>query len=102
MIGLSNFSEGVGHYPRSVVEHNVTAINSEPRLFMSLPGTKDGSPAKNVETDSAAVSDEKADAQQSKPHKPKLLAHQRNKYEQPGHQYAEETRNGPRGLFFNR
>jgi hypothetical protein len=100
MIGMSNFSiERVGHFPPSVVERNVTAINSEPRLFMSVPDTKDGSPAKSVEANSAAVPDEKADANKSEPHKPKLLARQRNNGN--AMHYAQETRNGPRGLFFN-
>jgi hypothetical protein len=100
MIGLTNFSTGgVGHYPRSVVEGNVTAINSEPRLFLSVPETKDGAPAKNVESNSAAVPDEKADAKKSEPHKLKLLTRQRNNGN--ALHYAQETRNGPRGLFFN-
>jgi hypothetical protein len=98
MIGLTNFSTGgVGHYPRSVVERNVTAINSEPRLFMSEKN--DGSRAKNVEGNSAAVPDEKAHAKKTEPHKPKLLARQRNNGD--ALHYAQETRNGPRGLFFN-
>jgi hypothetical protein len=100
MIGLTNFStEGLGHYPRSEVERNVTAINSEQHLFMSVPETKDGSPAKNVEANSAAVPDQKADAKKSEPHNPKLLAHQRNNGN--ALHYAQESRNGPRGLFFN-
>jgi hypothetical protein len=98
MIGLTNFSTGaVGHYPRSVVERNVTAINSEPRLFMSE--RNDGSPAKNVEGNSAAVPDEKADAKKTDPHKPKSLARQHNNGN--ALHYAQESRNGPRGLFFN-
>jgi hypothetical protein len=69
MIGLSNFStsEGVGHYPRAVVERDIAATNREPRLFMVVPDTKDGSPAKNMEA--AAVPAEKPDATKSKPHK---------------------------------
>jgi hypothetical protein len=54
---------------------------------------------------SATVPTEKTDAKKSKPHKPKVLARQRNNYERPGFGnalgYAQETRNGPRGLFFN-
>ena len=36
MISLFNFStsEKVPHYPRPVLERNVTAINAEQRLFM--------------------------------------------------------------------
>jgi hypothetical protein len=105
MIGLSNFStsEGVGHYPRSVVERDIVATNREPRLFMLAPDTRDGSPVKNMET--AAVPAEKPGAKKNKPHKPKVLTRQRNNYERPGYGnalgYAQETRNGPRGLFFN-
>jgi len=61
IIGLSNIStsERVQHYPRPVVESNVTVTNREPRLFMVVPQTKDGSPAKNIEANSAAVPAEK-------------------------------------------
>jgi len=104
MIGLFNFStaDGVRHYPRPVLERN-TATNSEPRLFMSVPEIKDGSPAKNIETNSTAVSDEKADAKKSKPHKRKVLARRRNNYQQPDYGnalgYAEGFRNGPQRPF---
>jgi len=107
MIGLFNIStsEKVGHYshPRPVVERNVTATNGEPRLFMVVPETKDRSPAKNMEANSAAVPAEKADSKKSKPHKPKVLARQRNNYERPSYGnalgYAEETQYGPKRLF---
>ena len=103
MIGLSNFStsEGIAHYPRSVVERDIAATDREPHLFMVVPDTKDGSPAKNMEA--GAVPAEKPDATKSTPHSTKVLSRQRNNYEQPGHAlgYAQETRNGPRGLFFN-
>jgi hypothetical protein len=100
MIGLSSFStsEGARHYPRPVLEHlhpvperNITAPNSQPRLFMSVPDTKEASPAKNVEDNSVASTDEKADAKKSKPHKRKWLARQRNNYERPsfGMGYAQ-------------
>jgi hypothetical protein len=69
MLGFSNIStsERVRHYPRAVVERNVTAANREPRLFMMVPETKDGSPAKNkdgspaknMEANSAATPTEK-------------------------------------------
>ena len=85
MIGLFNFStsERVGHtpHPRPAIERNVSATNSEPRLFMSVPDTKDASPAKSVEATSAAASDEKADAKKSKPHKHRVLARRRDNYE---------------------
>jgi len=105
MIGLTNFStsERVGHYSRPVVERDITATNRERHLFMVVPDTKDGSPAKAMEA--AAVPAEKPDATKSKPHKTKVLSHQLNTYDQPGYGnmlgYAQETRNGPRGLFFN-
>jgi hypothetical protein len=108
MIGLFTFStsEGVRHYPRPVLEHsrpvperNITAPNSEPRLFMSVPKTKEASSAKNVDANSAAATDENADAKKSKPHKRKVLARQRNNYERPSYGnalgYAEGFRDGP-------
>jgi hypothetical protein len=81
MIGLSNTStsERVRHYPRAVVEHNVTATPTEKRLFMIVP-ERDRSSVKNVEANSAAVPTEKAD----KPHKPKVLARHQN-YEGRGY-----------------
>jgi hypothetical protein len=87
MIGLSSTSERVRHYPRPAVERNLTATNREPRLFMVAP-------AKNMEANSASVPTEKAEAKKA-PHKPKVLARQRNKYEHA----AEEIRNGPQRLF---
>jgi hypothetical protein len=114
MIGLFSFStsEGIRHYPRPVLEHsrplperNITAPNSETRLFMSVPNTKDASPAKNIEANSVAAADEKADFKKSKPHKRKVLARQRNNYERPSYGnalgYAEEFRNGPQRPFSN-
>jgi len=107
MLGFSNIStsQRVRHYPRPVVERNVTATNREPRLFMVAPETKDGSPAKNMEANSAAVPSEKADAKKSRPHKPKVLARQHNNYARPGYGnalgYAEAFRNGPQRLFTN-
>jgi hypothetical protein len=112
MIGLLSFStsDGVRHYPRPVLEHlrpvperNITAPNSEPRLFMSVPETKEASPTKNVETNSVAATDEKVDPKKSKPHKRKVLERQRNNYERPrygtGIGYAEEFRNAPQRPF---
>jgi hypothetical protein len=67
MIGLFNFStsERVGHtpHPRPAIERNVSATDSEPRLFMSVPDKKDASPTKNVEASSAAAPDEKSGGQ---------------------------------------
>ncbi|MFY9837852.1 MAG: hypothetical protein WAK55_15575 [Xanthobacteraceae bacterium] len=104
MIGLSNFStsEKVGHYPRRALERNFTATR-EPRLFMSVPDTKDGSPTKNIEASSAVAPDEQAEAKTSKPHKHNAIARQRNNYQRPsfGMGYAEYTRNGPQRPFSN-
>ena len=107
MIGLFNFStsERVGHtlHSRPAIERNVTATNSEPRLFMVAPDTKHASLAKNVEASSAAAAE--ADTKKNKPHKHKAIARQRNDYERPSYGnapgYAQEAQNGPRRLFFN-
>jgi hypothetical protein len=107
MIGLFNFStsENVRHYPRPALERNVTAISGEPRLFMVAPDAKDASPAKNVEAGSTVAPTEKAEAKKIKARKPKVLARQRNNDQRLGGGnglgYAEESRNGQRGLFFN-
>jgi hypothetical protein len=105
MLGLSNIStsERARHYPRAVVEHDVTAAN-KPRLFM-MAETKDGSPAKNIEANSAAAPTEKTVAKKSRPHKPTVLARQRNNYERPGYGNAlgdtEAPQNAPQRLFAN-
>jgi len=105
MIGLFNFStsERVGHtpHPRPAIERNVSATNSEPRLFMSVPDTKDASPAKNVEATSAAASDEKADAKKSKPHKHRVLARRRDNYERPSYGNALGYAQYPQRPFSN-
>jgi hypothetical protein len=97
MIGLSNFSTSVNvrHYQRPVLERNAT--NSEPRLFMSVPDTKAGSPARNTEASSAVSPDENAGAATTKPHKHKAIARNRNNYERPsfGMGYAEYSRQRP-------
>ena len=67
MIGLFiSTSVRVGHtaHTRPAIERD----GSEQRLFMVVPETRHGSPAK-----SAAVLTEKADAKKSKPHKDKVL-----------------------------
>jgi hypothetical protein len=112
MIGLFSFStsEGIRHYSRPALEHsrppperNITAPNSEPRLFMSVPNTKDASPAKNVDANSVAATDEKADAKKSKPHKRKVFARQRNNNYGYGNVwgYADAYRNGSQRPFSN-
>jgi hypothetical protein len=103
MIGLSNFStsEKVHHYPRPAIERNFTATNSEPRLFMSVPDTKDGSPTKNIGASSAP--NEQTEAKASGTRKHKAIARQRNNYERPSFEmgYAEYTRNGVQRPFSN-
>ena len=99
-------SERVHHYPRPAVERNVTATNSEPRLFLVVPDTKDESPTKNTEANSAAVPAENAEVKKSKSRKPKVIAGLRNNYQRPGYYgnvqgYAEEYRNGPQRLLSN-
>jgi hypothetical protein len=100
MIGLFNFStsEKVHHYPGPALERNVTAINSEPRLFMVAPSTKDASPVKNIEANSAVASDEKAEAKKGTPQKRKTTARHHD-YERFGYGnaigYAEYTRQRP-------
>jgi hypothetical protein len=69
----------------------------------SPPAAKEASLAKDV---SPVVATATADAKASKPHKPKLLARQRNNYERPDYYgtalgYAQESRNGPQRLFAN-
>ena len=99
-------SERVHHYPRPAVERNVTATSSEPRLFMVVPDTKDESPTKNTEANSAAVPAENAEVKKSKSRKPKVIAGLRNNYQRPGYYgnvqgSAEEYRNGPQRLLSN-
>jgi hypothetical protein len=105
MIGLSNFStsEKVHHYPRPAVERNFPATNNEPRLFMSVPDTKDGSPTKNIDASSAVAPDEQTEAKTNRPHKHKAIARQRNNYARFsfGMGYAEYTRNGLQRPFSN-
>jgi hypothetical protein len=98
MIGLFiSRSERVGHYPRPVVESNVTATNRGQRLFMVAPETKHGSPAKIIQASSAAVPTEKANAKKSKPQRHRVLA----RYDVYGKtlRHPEEPPNGPSSLF---
>ncbi len=66
------------------------------------PVVKEVPPAKDV---SPVVSTANVDTKKSKPRKPKVLARQRNNYEERGHGnalgYAEESGYGPRGPFFH-
>ena len=72
---------------------------------MVVPETKGRPPAKDIEVNSAVVPTKKADAKKSKPHKPKMLARQRNNFEGRGYGnalgYAQETQYGPQRLFSN-
>jgi hypothetical protein len=102
LIGFSHVStsERVGtQYLPAVVERNITVPHGKPRLFMIAPDTKDASPAKNLEASSAATTDEKAEAKESKPHRHKAFA-RRDNYRRPGYWnapgYAE---NGQKGFF---
>jgi hypothetical protein len=70
---------------------------------LSPPAAKETSLAKDVSPVNATAT---ADVKASKPHKPKLLARQRNNYERPDYYrsalgYAQESRNGPQRLFAN-
>jgi hypothetical protein len=70
LIGLFNVSTSktVRHYSRPVIERTVTATNTEPRLFMVVPGTKDRLPENDIEgTRGAPV--EKADTEKRKSEK---------------------------------
>jgi hypothetical protein len=69
-IGLFNIPKSARvHQDLSAgVERNVKATKKEPRLFMVVPKTKHGSPAKKA-ANSAAVPTEKAGTKKSKHHK---------------------------------
>ena len=100
MIGVFNTSksERVRQYPHPVVERNFAAAHTQPRLFMVVPETKDGSLAKNTEANSTSVPTEK-DAKANKPRKPKVLARQHQNYERHG--YAMTLGEGRRALELN-
>ena len=113
LIGMSNVStsERVGtQYPPAVVERNVTATHRKPRLFMVVPETKDGmvvtetkvgSPAKNIEANSAVAQDEKAEANKSKPHRHKAIARLRNNYARPSYWNVPGYAENGQKRFFN-
>jgi hypothetical protein len=73
IIGIFNISrsERAHQDPSPGIERNVTAAKRVPRLFMAVPKTKHGSPAKKA-ANSAAVPTEKADAKKNKHHKSKV------------------------------
>jgi hypothetical protein len=98
MIGLFiSASDRVGHtpHPRPGIERD----DRELRLFMVVPKTKYGSPARNVEASSAAVP---GDTKKNKSRKAKSLARQHNNnYERPSYGNPEDAkvRSGPSSLF---
>jgi hypothetical protein len=67
IVGLFNISrsERERQDPSPGIERNATATKREPRLFMVVPKTKHGSPAKKA-ANSAAAPGEKAKAKNSK------------------------------------
>jgi hypothetical protein len=67
---------------------------------MSVPDTKDASPAKDVEANSAATIDEKAEAKKSKPHKRKVFA-RRDNYGRPSYRNAPGYVEAPQRPFSN-
>jgi hypothetical protein len=105
-------SERVHHYPRPVIERNITTpTNREPRLFMVVPpNTKDASNTEDVSptinTEPASLPTKKAEVKKSGSHKPKVFARLRNNYERPGYYgnrtgYAQETQYGQQRPFSN-
>jgi hypothetical protein len=99
MVGLFiSTSERMGHnpHPRPAIERD----DRELRLFMVVPKRKYGSPARNIETRSAAVPGEKADAKKGKSRKAKALARAHNNYERSGFGNTDaEVRSAPSSLF---
>ena len=90
----------MGHtpHPRPAIERD----DRELRLFMVVPKTKYGSPAKNTEARSVAVPGEKRNAKKSKSRNAKALARQHNNYERPGYGNTRddaEARSEPSSLF---
>ena len=115
LIGLVNTAtlEKGRHRPPPVIartvkvevqRHSPVAKEASPAKD-ATPVAKEASPAKDA---SPVVSTAKADTKKSKhykpkvfAYKPKVLARQRNNYRYGNALgYAEETRYGPRGLFF--
>jgi hypothetical protein len=110
VIGLVNTAtlEKGRHHPPPVIAR--TAVKVE--VQRHSPAAKEASPAKNTspvakeaspaKDASPVVSTAKADTKKSKHYKPKMLARQRNNYRYGNALgYAEESRYGPRGLWFH-
>jgi hypothetical protein len=94
LTGVSNISTlGNGRHHSPVISRTVTV-----ELQRRSPVAKEASPAKDV---SPVVATAKADTKKTKHYKPKVFARQRNNY---GYRnalgYAEESRYGPKGPFF--
>jgi hypothetical protein len=96
--------ERVGtQYPPAVVERNVTATHKKPVVPETkiVTETKDGSPAKNIEANSAVAQDEKAEANKSKPHRHKVIARLRNNYARPSYWNVPGYAENGQKRFFN-
>jgi len=92
---ISTIGNGRHHLRPPVIGRTVTAEETAQR---SSPVAKEAAPAKDV---SPIVATAKADTKKIKHYKPKVVARQRNNYGYGNALgYAEESRYGPRGLFF--
>ena len=106
LTGLSSISTiGNGrHYPRPPVTGRTVMVETQRH---SPPVAKESSPAKSVAKEASPGKDvstvvaAKADTKKIKHYKPRVVARQRNNYGYGNALgYAEESRYGPRGLFF--
>jgi hypothetical protein len=90
---ISTIGNGRQHLRPPVIGRTVTV-----EVQRHLPVAKEEAPAKDV---SPVVAAAKADTKKNKHYKPKVLARQRNNYGYGNALgYAEESRYGPRGPFF--
>jgi len=105
--GLSNIStlgNGRHYHPRPPVIGRTVMVETQRH---SPPVAKEASPAKSVAKEASPGKDvstvvaAKADTKKIKHYKPRVVARQRNNYGYGNALgYAEESRYGPRGLFF--
>ena len=105
--GLSNIStlgNGRHYHPRPPVIGRTVMVETQRH---SPPVAKEASPAKSVAKEASLGKDvstvvaAKADTKKIKHYKPRVVARQRNNYGYGNALgYAEESRYGPRGLFF--
>jgi hypothetical protein len=92
-LGRPTIGNGRQHLRPPVIGRTVTV-----EVQRHLPVAKEEAPAKDV---SPVVAAAKADTKKIKHYKPKVLARQRNNYGYGNALgYAEESRYGPRGPFF--